>query len=59
MSGVYWGIVGGLLAMVATLFVCIGILYPKVKGSPKAPNTMTERAVEAVKEASSSHRQAA
>jgi len=59
MSGVYWGIVGGLLAMVATLFLCISILYPKAKGSPKAPNTMTDRPVEAVKEASSRHRQAA
>lgn len=27
MSGVYWGIVTGLLAMVVTLFVCIDILY--------------------------------
>lgn len=33
MSWGYWGIVGGLLAMVATLFVCIGILYPRGKGT--------------------------
>ena len=36
MSGVYWGIVTGLLAMVATLFVCIDILYGTQEGSSKA-----------------------
>jgi hypothetical protein len=59
MSGVYWGIVVGLVAMVATLFVCISLLYSNAKESPKAPSRMTDRPVEAVKEASVSHRQAA
>lgn len=31
MSGVYWGIVAGLLAMVGTLLVCMLGLSPHVK----------------------------
>lgn len=37
MSGMYWSIVTGLLAMVATLFLCIDILYGTRKGSSEAP----------------------
>lgn len=37
MSGVYWGIVTGLLAMVGILFVCIDILYGVQGGSSDAP----------------------
>lgn len=59
MSWGYWGIVAGLAAMVATLFGCIGILYSNAKGSPKAPSGMTDRPVEAVKQASAGHRRAA
>lgn len=59
MSEVYWGIVGGLVALVATLFVCIELSYPKAKEASKAPNRMPDRPVEAIKEASVSHRQAA
>jgi hypothetical protein len=33
----YWSIVTGLLAMVATLFLCIDILYGTRKGSSEAP----------------------
>ena len=35
MSGVYWGIVLSLLTMVATLFICVDILYSNPNGSPK------------------------
>lgn len=59
MSWGYWGIVAGLAAMVATFFICIEILYSNVKGSPQAPSSMTDRPVEAVKQASVSHRRAA
>jgi hypothetical protein len=38
MSAVYWGIVAGLVAMVGTFFVCIGLVYSKTKGSPPASN---------------------
>ena len=47
MSGVYWGIVTGLLAMVATLFVCIWISYSTAKGSPKAPSDKVDEPKEA------------
>lgn len=59
MSWGYWGIVVGLVAQVAVFFVCMNILYSSAKESPKAPSRMTDRAVEAVKQASVSHRQAA
>ena len=42
MSEVYWGIVAGLVALVATFFVCIELLYSNAKGSPKAPSGMTD-----------------
>jgi hypothetical protein len=38
MSGIYWGIVSGLVAMVATFFLCIALLYSNAKGSPTAPS---------------------
>ena len=59
MSWVYWGIVVGLVAMVADLFLSIGILYSNAKGSPKAPSSMPGRPDEAVKQASINHRRAA
>lgn len=59
MSGVYWGIVAGLVALVAVFFVCMDLLYPSAKGTPNAPSSMADRPAEAVKEASVSHRQAA
>lgn len=37
MSGVYWGIVTGLVAMVGTLFVCIDIVYGAGGGSSDSP----------------------
>ena len=59
MSWVYWGIVGGLAAMVATFFVCLGLLYSNAKGSPKAPNGKIDEPREAVTHASAGHRRAA
>jgi hypothetical protein len=60
MSWVYWGIVGGLAAMVATIFVCVSILNSNnVQGSPKVPNSKIDEPREAVKDTSVGHRQAA
>ena len=36
MSWGYWGIVLGLVAMVADFFVCLSLFYSNTKGSPKA-----------------------
>ena len=59
MSWVYWGIVVGLLAMVATIFECVAILYSNPKGSPKKPNGKIDEPGEAVTPASADHRRAA
>ncbi|HSQ92170.1 MAG TPA: hypothetical protein VLM19_08360 [Nitrospiraceae bacterium] len=59
MSWVYWGIVVGLLAMVATVFECVAILYSNPKGSPKEPNSKVDEPGEAVTHASADHRRAA
>lgn len=59
MSGVYWGIVAGLLAMVATLLVCIDIAYSARSGSPKTSDGSVEGAKEAGTHTKSSSRQAA
>lgn len=59
MSGVYWGIVTGLLAMVATLFVCIDILYGARGGPSKAPGAGIDESNKAVGSASTGSRQAA
>jgi hypothetical protein len=59
MSGVYWGIVFGLLAMVTTLFICVGILYSKPKGSPRMSNGIADESGEAIARPSSGSRQAA
>ena len=59
MSGVYWGIVGGLVAMVATLFVYIGLLSSNAKGSPKAPSGKIDEPREATTQASAGRRRAA
>jgi hypothetical protein len=50
MSGVYWGIVAGLVALVATFFVCIELLYSNAKGSPKAPSGMTDSPAQAAEQ---------
>lgn len=59
MSWVYWGIVIGFLAMVATVFECVGILYSKPKGSPKEPSGKIDEPKEAVTHTSTEHRRAA
>ena len=59
MSWVYWGIVIGFVAMVATIFECVGILYSNPKGSHKEPNGKVDEPGEAVTHASADHRHAA
>jgi len=59
MSWGYWGIVAGLMAMVATLFVSFAIVNSKAKGSPKEPNGKIDEPREAVTHASTDHRRAA
>ena len=59
MSGVYWGIVTGLVAMVAILVVCIDILYGAPEGSSKAPADGIGESSQAVGSASTGSRQAA
>ncbi len=59
MSGVYWGIVAGLLAMVATLFVCIEIMYGTHVGSSKSSGDGVDESNQAVGSASTGSRQAA
>jgi hypothetical protein len=59
MSWGYWGIVVGLVVEVAVFFVCMTLLYPNAKESPKAPSSVTNRPVEAVNQASVSFRHAA
>lgn len=59
MSGVYWGIVFGFLAMIATLFICVDILYSKPKGSPRMSNGMADEPGEAIARPSAGSRQAA
>ena len=59
MSWVYWGIVIGFVAMVATVFECVGILYSKPKESPKEPSGKIDEPGKAVTHASTDHRRAA
>lgn len=59
MSLVYWGIVAGLVAMVAVFFVCMDLLYSDAKRSLHARGDMTDEPVEAAREASTSGRYAA
>ena len=59
MSGVYWGIVFGLFTMVATLFICVDILYSKPKGSPKVSTEEADESGQVFTQRSSGPRQAA
>jgi hypothetical protein len=59
MSWVYWGIVIGFVAMVATVFECVSILHSKPKGSPEKPNGKIDELEEAGTHASADHRRAA
>ena len=58
MVWVYWYIVGGVAAMVATLFVCLEITYSKTQGSPQAPGGRLEEPSEAATPATRIHRHA-
>ena len=58
MSWGYWGIVGGLMAMVATMFVCVGLVYPKGKRSG-APIGAVDRPSEGVPQELTAYRRAA
>jgi hypothetical protein len=59
MSGVYWGIVFGLLSMVATLLICVDILYSKPKGSRTMSTDKADESGQAVAQPSAGSRQAA
>lgn len=59
MSWGYWGIVSGLMAMVATLFVCLDLVYRRAKGSPEARGGRVDRQSEAVTPPLAAHRRAA
>lgn len=59
MSWVYWGIVAGLVAMVATLFLCLGFLYSNTKGSSPAPGSEQDEPGAAVTQDSRDYRRAA
>jgi hypothetical protein len=59
MSWVYWGIVLGLMAMVATLLFCIGCLSSIAKEAPPIPGDKLDEPTAAVAEDASGYRQAA
>jgi hypothetical protein len=59
MSWVYWGIVVGLMAMVATVLFCIGCLSSSAKGVSPAPTGKLDEPKAAVGQASDGYRQAA
>jgi len=59
MSGIYWGIVTGLLAMVATLFLCVDILYGTSGGSSKEPGNGMDESEKAARPVAKGSRQAA
>jgi hypothetical protein len=59
MSGVYWGIVAGLLAMVGTLFLCVDIMYSQSNKTPKAANGNVGESGEAMTQSPAGSRQAA
>ncbi|MGQ0694968.1 MAG: hypothetical protein ACT4OL_05255 [Nitrospiraceae bacterium] len=59
MSGVYWGIVVGLVAMVATFFVCIEVVFSSTKGSSPGANSKVDQPKTVIPDAADSDRQAA
>ena len=59
MSWVYWGIVVGLLAMVATMLLCVGFLSPKARESAPASGDKLDEAGAAVGQDSGGYRRAA
>lgn len=59
MSGVYWGIVAGLVALVAVFFVCIDLMYSNAKGSMSQSGRSGERVSEPTRKTSTRDRYAA
>lgn len=59
MSGVYWGIVVGIVAMVATLLACLEVSYSKPEESPEALGDRTNEPSEAGTQTTGGHRTAA
>jgi hypothetical protein len=58
-SWVYWGIVTGLVTLVAMLFVCVDVTYSNAKGSRHASAGAAGGPIDASKDASAAGRQAA
>lgn len=52
MSIVYWGIVFGLVSLVATFFVCFNLLYPNTntKRSSKELSATNDRSIESAEQ---------
>ena len=59
MSEVYWGIIGGLVALVLTLFVCLDLVYSNTKRTDHASSGGTDRPSRATDRPSSPERHAA
>jgi len=59
MSGVYWGIVAGLVALVAVFFVCMDLMYSNAKGSLRQSGRSGEGPSEPTRETSTRDRYAA
>ncbi len=59
MSGVYWGIVAGLVALVAVFFICIDLMYADEEGSLNQSGRSGERGSEPTREMPTRDRYAA
>jgi hypothetical protein len=59
MSGVYWGIVSGLVALVAVFFVCMDLLYSKVKKPLRQSDRSKEEPSESARQTPTRDRYAA
>ncbi len=59
MSWGYWGIVAGLVALVATFFICVKLVSSNAKSVPDAASRPADRLPQMGKEPPASGRQAA
>ena len=59
MSWGYWGIVTGLVLLVATLFVCLEVVYSRSKTSPEASPPLRDRPGETSQQTATGSRLAA
>ena len=59
MSGVYLGIVAGLVALVAVFFVCMDLVYSNAKGSLRQSGRSGEEPSEPTRQTSTRDRYAA